>query len=107
MTYSKFREKVISENYTDNNGVRKFTLKLGLFTIITAITVAIFVSSISNSYITLFAMIFSALGFFFALDYATESKDIFLSVSKKLNFWWVSIPVCIVVVLLLFIFNFI
>lgn len=107
MTYVKFKDEIISKGFTDNKGVKGFVLKSGLFTLISSVTLAVFVGGIISSWLSLAVLIVSAIGFFFLLDYVAQDKEVFDSMSKRLKLWWVCLPAAVVLILLMKVFNFI
>lgn len=107
MTYIRFKEALTSQGFTDSKGVKKFTIKSGLFTLVTAITLAIVVGGIISTWLSLAVLVVSAIGFFFLLDYVAQEKEVFETMNAKLRLWWLCLPISVLVLAVMKVFNFI
>lgn len=107
MTYAKFKENVIGKGYTDKAGLRKFTIRVGLFTIIMTFVLSLFVASIVNTILGVCAIVLSFAIFFMLLDYAQQDVETFNIINNYAKYWWSCIPVSFVLFGILYVFNFI
>lgn len=107
MTYAKFKDNVISKGYTDKSGLKKFTVRTGIFTVVMSFILALFVASIVNVLLGVCTILLSFAMFFMMLDYAQQDAETFNTVLHYTKFWWSCIPVSFVLFGILYVFNFI
>lgn len=107
MNYNKFKKKVLDLQYTDSKGLHKFLIQLSLLLIIVGVGLAFIAGSLISTILSCVILLFMGVGFFFVLDYVACEQVIFDKVYRIVRYWWVSIPIFGLVIMLLYLGNFI
>ena len=107
MTYTKFKENIVEKGFDTKKGVKKFLLRIGGFTIISALVFSFFVASIVNTVLGIGAMLLVFAMFFMILDYAQQDGNTYSSLLSISKYWWSCIPITLVLLGVLKLFNFV
>jgi len=106
LNYQRFKEKVLENEIASAKEVKGFIVRCTLCTMILCLTLSVIASAVVGMlWVSFIILALSGFGFFSLLDLVSEDKDTFIKVKKVVKYWWLGIPISVLLLAVLAYIN--
>lgn len=107
MVFEKFKEDVVvAKGWTDKKGCAKFAKRLALLCLLVGVGVGTVALSTVGVLVAVIVLCASGFLFIWLIDMSDEDEETFKKMNKVSKFWWLTLILDILVVLVLKFFRF-